>query len=261
MSNLRARPSITASWFYSAAPRRSRLVCSGPVPRSARPFAVSLALHLGVLAFLIVRFVPLGGEARNRPPPMAQIELVVQNTPTVGDGPRQTGRKPAPPPRPPAATRTPPPNPAPPAPNAEALATPPPVPAAPAPKPAPAAPSHEEPAVRLGEGGDPGTGLVSGPQVIPAGPDSKVHNRPPAYPAQAARLREGGRVLIVVRVGTDGSPVAVDVVQSSGYEILDRAAHDAVVKWRFRPAMADGRPVESKIPLEFNFDLNSKRAW
>jgi len=260
MSNPRARPSITASWFSSAVPRRSRLSREERAPWPAS-LAVSLALHLGVLALLIVRFVGLGGAPLNHPPPMAQIELVVQNTPTVGAGARQRGQKPTPPPAPPAALKAPPPNPAPPAPAAEALATPPPAPATPAPRPAPATPAHEEPAVRLGEGGDPGTGLVRGPNVIPAGPDSKVHNKPPVYPEQAARRGEQGRVLLLAHVGADGSTIAVDVVESSGYDLLDRAAHDAVAKWRFRPAMADGQPVDSEMPVEINFDLNGRRAW
>ena len=253
-----------------------------PISRPAgggtgRAFAVSAGIHLFVLALLLLRIVPFGAAVKEAEPPLAKVELVVQDTPTVGSGPREKAEKPAPNPAPKAAPT------AKEAPNAKAAAKPtpplPPLPeankpdqvllpkteqtaaTAPAAQPAPPAPpSHAAPAIRLGLGGDPGTGIVTGPDVIPAGPDSTVHNIPPAYPEAAAMLHEQGRVVLLVHVAPDGSTAAVDVVRSSGYLLLDRAAHDAVAKWRFRPAMAGGAPVASEMPIEINFDLESKRV-
>jgi protein TonB len=58
----------------------------------------------------------------------------------------------------------------------------------------------------------------------------------------------------VIEIKEDGSVGAVTVDESSGYEILDRAAVDAVRTWHFTPAMEDGRPVRStpRQPIVFS---------
>jgi protein TonB len=98
--------------------------------------------------------------------------------------------------------------------------------------------------------------LVEGDHVIPAGPDPKVHNREPIYPDEAARRGEHGVVILLIQVSPEGLPDLVDVVQSSGFSRLDRAARDAVVTWRFVPAVRDGQPVASSLSLRVQFQLD-----
>jgi protein TonB len=76
----------------------------------------------------------------------------------------------------------------------------------------------------------------------------------PSYPPRALRNGESGTVLLRVHVGADGIPYDVDLVQSSRSRLLDRAASDAVRRWRFRPAMRGGQPVagEVQVPIAFN---------
>jgi periplasmic protein TonB len=76
----------------------------------------------------------------------------------------------------------------------------------------------------------------------------------PAYPPEAFRNGESGTVLMRVHVGPDGVPYAVDLVQSSRSRALDRAASEAVRRWRFRPAVRGGQPVagEVQVPISFN---------
>ena len=50
----------------------------------------------------------------------------------------------------------------------------------------------------------------------------------------------GGSVRVQVTVAPDGSVERMDVAQSSGNRYLDRAAMDAVRRWRFNPAMRNG---------------------
>jgi protein TonB len=45
------------------------------------------------------------------------------------------------------------------------------------------------------------------------------------------------------------------VKRSSGYEILDKAAMEAVERWKFKPAMADGFPVEGEVEVPIRFKL------
>ena len=79
----------------------------------------------------------------------------------------------------------------------------------------------------------------------------------PAYPRDA--LHEGieGTVLLQVLVDVDGRPLQVQVQQSSGNRQLDNAARRQVLeRWRFRPAMKDGRAVQAigLVPIAFNLD-------
>lgn len=76
----------------------------------------------------------------------------------------------------------------------------------------------------------------------------------PRYPARALRRGDQGTVLVSARISPDGVPLAVDVARSSGSRLLDRAAVDAVRRWRFRPAMADGRPVAGRVQVPITFE-------
>ena len=78
----------------------------------------------------------------------------------------------------------------------------------------------------------------------------------PNYPPDAYRKGESGTVVLRIHVGPDGVPYSVDLVQSSRSRSLDRAASDAVRRWRFRPAQRDGQPVagEVQVPIVFTAD-------
>jgi protein TonB len=82
---------------------------------------------------------------------------------------------------------------------------------------------------------------------------SPISRPPPRYPARALRMRETGTVRVLVAVGADGVPTDVSVESSSQSRDLDRAALDAVRKWRFRPAQRGGQPVAGSVvvPIEF----------
>ena len=122
---------------------------------------------------------------------------------------------------------------------------------------APPAPNaNEAPHINLGGTDSLSNVLVKGDQIIPAGPDTKVHNREPVYPAEAARRGEQGLVVLLIHVASDGTVAGVDIAQSSGYSLLDHAARDAVTTWKFVPAVQNGQPIPSSIPLRIEFDLD-----
>jgi periplasmic protein TonB len=65
----------------------------------------------------------------------------------------------------------------------------------------------------------------------------------PQYPRRAAERGLEGYVLlefVVTRQGTVRDPVVID----SSSSIFDRAAMDAVMRFRYRPRVIDGEPVE-----------------
>jgi protein TonB len=75
----------------------------------------------------------------------------------------------------------------------------------------------------------------------------------PAYPATARRLGVQGTTLLRVHVLDDGRVGEVDVEESAGHPDLDRAAADAVRRWRFEPARRGEQAVAMwvRLPVEF----------
>jgi protein TonB len=80
-------------------------------------------------------------------------------------------------------------------------------------------------------------------------------NRPPAYPAAAVARSLEGTVLLRLHIAATGQVQRVEVVTSSGYDILDRAAVEAVSTWRGRPAQQAGMPLASVELLPVRFRL------
>ena len=74
----------------------------------------------------------------------------------------------------------------------------------------------------------------------------------PTYPPAARTVRMTGMVRVEVLVDEKGS---VSVEKTSGPSLLQRAAHDAVKKWKFKPFTRDGQPVKAKGFVNFNFNL------
>lgn len=80
---------------------------------------------------------------------------------------------------------------------------------------------------------------------------------PPPYPIDAIRNSLTGTVMLRVLVDVDGKPIEVTIERSSGHRVLDAVARKQVLaKWRFRPAMQDGRTVQAigVVPVVFNLD-------
>ena len=82
-------------------------------------------------------------------------------------------------------------------------------------------------------------------------------NTKPPYPALARRLGEQGEVRLEVLVAEDGSATEVKIKRSSGSTVLDKAARETALKWRFRPATVGGKPVAEWYNLTFHFNLDA----
>ena len=80
-----------------------------------------------------------------------------------------------------------------------------------------------------------------------------LHNPAPTYPAQSRRLKEEGTVLLLVRVSAEGTPLSVEIRNSSGFERLDEAGLQAVRQWRFVPAKRGSENVAASVlvPIQF----------
>jgi protein TonB len=63
-------------------------------------------------------------------------------------------------------------------------------------------------------------------------------------------------VVLLVEVLADGRVGQVKIKRSAGYEILDRAALEAVKTWRFDPGRREGRAVTMSVEVPVRFVLN-----
>lgn len=78
----------------------------------------------------------------------------------------------------------------------------------------------------------------------------------PSYPPEAMRRSESGTVVVEVEIDPAGMPVSVEIGQRSGSRDLDRAAVQAVSRWRFEPARdASGNPVPGRLSIPIDFKL------
>jgi periplasmic protein TonB len=78
----------------------------------------------------------------------------------------------------------------------------------------------------------------------------------PRYPMDARRRGEQGTVILRVLVGRDGMPIDIDISRSSGSRSLDRAAREAVLRWRFRPVQINGVNVQAAGLVPIKFDIS-----
>jgi len=85
-----------------------------------------------------------------------------------------------------------------------------------------------------------------------------LNNPAPDYPRLSQRAGEEGKVLMKVLVSAEGRPESVEVINSSGFERLDKAAVNAVKQWRFEPARKGGKALSAyvNVPLSFSLTQN-----
>ncbi len=83
-------------------------------------------------------------------------------------------------------------------------------------------------------------------------------NPKPAYPAIALRQGLQGQVMLRVQVTEDGIGETVIIERSSGYEILDESAVEAVKQWRFNPAKRGDVAIASSVIVPIVFILEDR---
>jgi protein TonB len=112
-----------------------------------------------------------------------------------------------------------------------------------------------------GSGHGSGNGEGSGPghAGVPLTQASYRETPRPHYPESARREGKEGRVLLRVLIDDEGRTKAVEVTASSGHDMLDHAATEAIKKWRFMPARAGGKPVETWVKVPIDFQLSNAK--
>lgn len=108
--------------------------------------------------------------------------------------------------------------------------------------------------IGIGKGGGPGIGGISYKSLGITEEPRLLHSEEPEYSDEARKARQQGTVVLAIDVDANGRVANVRVIKSLGLG-LDEKAKDAVLKWRFRPAMAGGRPVTAPAQVQVTFHL------
>ncbi len=226
----------------SALPPLDPFAPTEPVGRRALRFTIVFAAHLGVLW--------LAAELATRPEVrQAATEVMVRLVELSKPEPKAEAPMPPPPPARPQPVRKLMPQEPPPLPVLAAAETPLAVPAftVPPQPPAPPAPPPIE-----------AVPPPAPPPVTEARFDADYLSNPkPAYPVASRRLGEEGKVVLRVKVSRGGTPLAVEIRQSSGFARLDEAARAAVEQWHFVPARRGDEPIESWVSVPIVFSLHA----
>lgn len=77
----------------------------------------------------------------------------------------------------------------------------------------------------------------------------------PDYPAESIKQNHTGTVTLGFLIAKNGAVKESKVKKSSGHVALDEAAHTALVKCKFKPAIAKGKPVEAWTAVQYVWTL------
>ena len=101
--------------------------------------------------------------------------------------------------------------------------------------------------------------LESGPLIPEPAPLQMAvpaYREQPSYPRLAKRRGYEGTVVLKVLVGIDGRVVDLEILESSGHDILDRSAEKSVRKWLFEPWKKGDESIEMWGQVIVRFQLN-----
>lgn len=103
-----------------------------------------------------------------------------------------------------------------------------------------------------------GSAVTELPLIAPRVDERRPLVQPP-YPSMAIRRDWQGRVLLRLRIGLDGRVLAVEILESSGYPVLDEAAVQTALRdWRLLPATRGDVAVEGIFATWVRFDLTDR---
>lgn len=77
----------------------------------------------------------------------------------------------------------------------------------------------------------------------------------PRYPAQAKSRKIEGYVVVRLAISKEGSVEDVEVIDAKPKGIFEREVMRAAYRYRFKPKLADGKPVAQQATKTFEFSL------
>ncbi|MBK6349800.1 MAG: TonB family protein [Steroidobacteraceae bacterium] len=101
---------------------------------------------------------------------------------------------------------------------------------------------------------------LNAPHPLPAGELKRTRYVPPEYPKDALKRGVGGEVRVRFTLDAGGRVKSAEVVDSSPADVFDRAALDAVRRWRFKPPAAGNPDSEATVVTNIVFRPDDART-
>jgi len=116
-------------------------------------------------------------------------------------------------------------------------------------------PPQQQPAVDQGQAT---TAIQADSSQVKKGPEmpTLMVKTAPIYPEEARKKGIQGEVQVQILVGADGIVKEATVISNkTGSKELEKAALDAVYKWKFNPGKLEGKPVQVHVIIPIKFKL------
>lgn len=101
---------------------------------------------------------------------------------------------------------------------------------------------------------------LNAPRQLPPGEVKRTRYVPPEYPENALKRGIGGEVRVRITVAADGKVKSAEIVNSSPAAVFDRAALDAVRRWRFKPLAVGNPDIEATVVTNIVFRPDDAKA-
>jgi TonB family protein len=101
---------------------------------------------------------------------------------------------------------------------------------------------------------------LNAPRPLPPGELKRTRYVPPEYPKDALKRGLGGEVRVRFTLDADGKVRSAEVVNASPADVFDRAALDAVRRWRFKPPAAGNPDFEATVVTNIVFRPDDART-
>jgi protein TonB len=126
--------------------------------------------------------------------------------------------------------------------------------------PAPDKLNLEMPNMDLGLAGGNGPYLAKGGRYSGNADETPLVRIDPEYPIKARMKGIEGNVKVSFIIGKSGSPLNVEIEEANPPRIFNKAVRKAVLRWKYKPRMADGKPIDSpeRITVDFPFKLTEE---
>jgi TonB family protein len=90
-------------------------------------------------------------------------------------------------------------------------------------------------------------------EIAPASALELTHYVPPEFPAAARKTDASGWVDVQLMVLTNGSVRDVVVIGADPVGVFEQSALEAVRKWKYRPILRDGQPINERARVRVRF--------
>lgn len=97
------------------------------------------------------------------------------------------------------------------------------------------------------------------PEMKQKTPPQPIFRPAPDYPQSLREKGITGSVRVQFTVNTDGNVQDIEVIQSD-HDLFSVAATEALSKWKFKPGLLGGEPVDTEVKLSVPFNITQQTA-